>query len=70
MPVTDPAMPEPLKTAMETMEREVQSTKGSMAYCAPEMQDEFWIALQHDLAEALRDLYNAVSPEPYEPAEE
>jgi hypothetical protein len=68
MPVTDPNMPEPLKQAIEEMERSVQETKRSLAYCAPEMQDKFWITLQMDMADAIATLYNAASPEPYVPS--
>jgi len=56
MPV-HPDVPEPLKSALQTMEDSVQSTKSSLAYCAPEMQDQFWIVLQQDLANAMSELY-------------
>jgi hypothetical protein len=59
MPV-HPDVPEPLNAALQTMEDSVQATKASLAYCAPEMQDSFWIALQHDLASAITGLYEAM----------
>jgi|tagenome__1003787_1003787.scaffolds.fasta_scaffold20053709_2 hypothetical protein len=65
MPVTDPNMPEPLKQAIETMEREVQSFKTDLSYQAPEMHRELWINLQGNLVDNLVMLYNGVSPEPY-----
>jgi hypothetical protein len=48
MPVTDPNMPEPLKQAIEEMERSVQETSSESRLQAPEMQDKFWITLQMD----------------------
>jgi hypothetical protein len=51
MPVTDPNMPEPLKQAIETMEREVQSFKTDLSYQAPEMHRELWINLQGNLVD-------------------
>jgi hypothetical protein len=69
MPVTDPNMPEPLKQAMEDMEREVQGFKTAMTWQAPEMHRELWIELQQNLANSLVTLYNGVSPEPYKPSE-
>lgn len=56
MPV-HPNTPEPLKTALEAMESEVQSVKSSLAFCAPEMADEFWIELQQGLASTMTALY-------------
>jgi hypothetical protein len=56
MPV-HPDVPEPLKSALQTMEDSVQSTKSSLAYCAPEMQDTFWIQLQRDLADTMTELH-------------
>lgn len=65
MPVTDPNMPEPLRTAMEAMEREVQSFKTDISYQAPEMHRELWINLQDGLVDNLVTLYNSLSIEPY-----
>lgn len=45
--------PEPIKSAIEEMESRVQSTKQSLAFAAPEMQDTFWIALQIGLADLI-----------------
>lgn len=56
MPV-HPDTPEPLATALESMEEAVQENKRSLAYSAPEMQDEFWIRLQQSLAETMTTLY-------------
>jgi hypothetical protein len=56
MPV-NPAVPEPLKTALESMEAQVQSTKKSLAFAAPEMHDTFWINLQMNLAGTMQTLY-------------
>jgi hypothetical protein len=64
MPVTDPNMPEPLRTSIEAMEVQVQEAKRSLAYAAPELHDEIWILLQHELADAMRQLYNEFN-EPY-----
>ena len=69
MPVTDPNMPKPLRVALEAMERDVQSFKTDISYQAPEMHRELWIILQHDLVDTIEALFNAVSPEPYEPSE-
>lgn len=62
MPVA-PDTPEPLATALEGMEVAVQSTKRSMAFCAPEMMDRFWGQMQMDLAESMADLYTALTAE-------
>jgi hypothetical protein len=56
MPV-HPDVPEPLKSALQAMEDSVQSTKSSLAYCAPEMMDRFWIQLQQELANTMSELY-------------
>lgn len=56
MPV-HPGTPEPLKGALEAMELYVQKHKSSLAYCAPEMADKFWIKLQNELAETMTTLY-------------
>jgi len=69
MPVTDPNMPEALRVAMESMERDVQSFKTRLSYQAPEQHRELWIGLQHDLADTLVTLYAEVSDEPYVPGE-
>lgn len=61
MPVTDPNLPAPLREAYEDMEALVQSCKTSLAFCAPEMQDQFWIELQHGLAETIYNLYEEAS---------
>jgi hypothetical protein len=62
MPVA-PDTPEPLATALESMEAAVQGTKRSLSYCAPEMMDRFWGQLQMDLAESMGDLFTALSAE-------
>jgi len=56
MPLPD-NVPWPIRTAITTMEAVVQENKRSMAYCAPEMMDQFWIRMQMDLAEAMVALY-------------
>ena len=56
MPV-DPNTPEPLKTALEEMERSVQQFKTSLAYQAPEQHRTLWIMLQQELAGILSTLY-------------
>ena len=66
MPVTDPNMPEELKTALEAMERDVQSFKTDISYQAPEVHNSLWGNVQQQLAETMRELYNSLSPEPYE----
>ena len=65
MPVVDPNMPEPLKTAMEAMERDVQAFKTNLSYQAPEVHRELWIELQENLVDAMVTLYNSTSIEPY-----
>ncbi len=60
MPVA-PNTPEPLKTALEDMEAKVQSTKRSLAFCAPEMENEFWGNLQTDLADTIATLYTEIT---------
>jgi hypothetical protein len=56
MPV-HPDVPEPLKTALESMERDVQSFKTDLSYQAPEMHRELWIGLQEGLADTMKTLY-------------
>jgi hypothetical protein len=56
MPV-NPNCPEPLKSALEQMERHCQSTKTSLRFAAPEMYDQHWIDLQNGLAEVIHNLY-------------
>jgi hypothetical protein len=52
MPV-HPDTPEPLKTALNEMETAVQSTKRSLGFAAPEIQDAHWAELQHSLADII-----------------
>jgi hypothetical protein len=56
MPV-DPNVPEPLKTALEEMERSVQQFKTSLSYQAPEQHRELWITLQQELAGIITTVY-------------
>jgi hypothetical protein len=60
MPVNQNA-PEPLRKALEDMEGQVQSFKASLAFCAPEMVDEFYIELQQGLAGTMETLYEEAS---------
>jgi hypothetical protein len=63
MPV-HPDVPEPLRSALETMEASVQSFKTDLAYQAPEMHRELWINLQQELAATMTKLYSqAISHE-------
>lgn len=52
--------PEPLKKAVENMEESVQRTKADLSYCAPEVQDEKWAALQRELAGQMETLYKSI----------
>jgi hypothetical protein len=56
MPV-DPSVPEPLKTALEEMERSVQQFKTGLSYQAPEQHRELWINLQQELAGIITTVY-------------
>ena len=60
MPV-DPNTPEPLKTALEEMERSVQQFKTSLSYQAPEQHRTLWIMLQQELATTLATLWADMS---------
>lgn len=57
MPV-HPDLPEPLREALESMERQVQDAKRNLAYAAPELHDTHWGTLQEGLADTLIALYN------------
>lgn len=61
MSPVNPTCPEPLATALKRMEGIVQSTKGSLAFAAPELHDFFWGKMQTDLADLLCEL---IAPEP------
>ncbi len=50
--------PELLKTAIANMEHNVQVTKESLAYAAPELYAQHWAMLQTDLAREMALLYN------------
>ena len=60
MPV-HPNTPEPLKTALESMEHNVQTFKTDLSYQAPEVHRELWINLQQGLAETMTTLYGKAS---------
>jgi hypothetical protein len=60
MPV-NPNAPEPLRTALTSMEAQVQSFKTSLAFSAPEMYDMFYIRLQEGLASTITTLYEEMS---------
>jgi hypothetical protein len=54
MSPVNPDTPEPLKGYLEDMERIVQSTKTSLAFAAPELQDTHWALMQNQLAEVIQ----------------
>ena len=52
-----PAVPEPLKGALNDMEAQVQSFKESLPFTAPEAIDDLYRRLQNGLANTLCCLY-------------
>jgi hypothetical protein len=59
MPVPDDC-PEPLKTAINDMEAQVQAFKKDTAYKAPEQMRDHWIDLQQGLVATMATLYEGM----------
>lgn len=57
----DPATPEPLKEALETMDASLRSIITSFDFAAPEMHPLLWGTLHEQLSAAMTKLYEDMS---------